>query len=76
MVTETILVPEIHCDHCKTSIEGALGQIDGVERVAVDVAAKTVTVTYDQTLVDRARLVGAIAEQGYEVPSEQRSPGI
>jgi copper chaperone len=74
MLTETILVPEIHCDHCKTSIEGALGPIEGVERAAVDIAAKTVTVTYDKTSVDRARLVGAIVEQGYEVPAEQGSP--
>ncbi len=74
MVTETILVPEIHCDHCKTSIEGALGPIQGVERAAVDIAARTVTVAYDKTSVDRARLVEAIAEQGYEVPTEQGSP--
>ncbi len=74
MVTATILVPEIHCDHCKTSIEGALGPIEGVERAAVDVAARTVTVTFDETSVDRARLVEAIAEQGYEVPAEEGAP--
>ncbi len=76
MVTETIVVPEIHCDHCKTSIEGALGPIEGVERAAVDIAAKTVTVTYDETSVERARLVEVIEEQGYEVPAEQGSPGL
>jgi copper chaperone len=76
MPTETILVPEIHCDHCRTSLEEALRPIAGVEQAAVDVAAKTVTVTYDQTLVDRARLVETIEEQGYEVPVEQGSPGI
>jgi copper chaperone len=76
MVTETIVVPEIHCEHCRTSIDGALGPIEGVERAAVDIAARTVTVSYDETSVDRARLVEAIAEQGYEVPTEQDSPGI
>ncbi len=76
MLTETILVPEIHCDHCRTSLEGALKPIEGVEQAAVDVAARTVTVTYDQTLVDRARLVETIEEQGYEVPAEQGSSGI
>ena len=30
-MTETKLsVPEIHCDHCKMSIEGAVGALDGV----------------------------------------------
>ena len=68
MVTETIFVPEIHCDHCKTSIEGALAPIEGVERATVDVDARTVSVAYDEAAVDRARLVAAIEEQGYEVP--------
>jgi len=45
MVTETISVPEIHCDHCKVSIEGALEPVAGVERATVDVPARAVTVT-------------------------------
>ena len=47
MVTETISVPEIHCDHCKASIEGALASIGGVEGATVDIPARTVTVSYD-----------------------------
>ena len=69
MVTETISVPEIHCDHCKTSIEGALGSLGGVERASVDVPARTVTVSYDEAAVDRGELVEAIEQQGYEVPA-------
>ena len=69
MVTETISVPEIHCDHCKASIEGALEPIAGVERATVDVAARSVTVTYTEASVDRDRLVEAIEQQGYEVPT-------
>jgi copper chaperone len=61
MTIETIAVPEIHCDHCKRSIGGVAG-------AEVDVAARTVTVSYDETSVDRAELVGAIEAQGYEVP--------
>lgn len=69
MVTETISVPEIHCDHCKTSIEGALASVAGVQRAAVDVPARTVTVRYDEASVDRGQLVEAIEQQGYEVPT-------
>jgi copper chaperone len=69
MVTETIAVPEIHCDHCKVSIEGALEPIAGVERATVDIAARAVTVTYDEASVGRDRLVEAIEQQGYEVPA-------
>jgi copper chaperone len=68
MVTETITVPEIHCDHCKTSLEGALMPIDGVEQATVDIQARTITVTYDEASVDRDRLVDEIEQQGYVVP--------
>jgi len=68
MVTETISVPEIHCDHCKAAIERALGPIAGVEHATVDISARVVTVTYDEASVGRDRLVEAIEQQGYEVP--------
>jgi copper chaperone len=72
MVTETISVPEIHCDHCKTSIEGALASIGGVAGASVDIPARTVTVTYDDASVNRGDLVEAIEQQGYEVPAGER----
>ena len=69
MVRETISVPEIHCDHCKTSIEGALASIGGVEGATVDIPARTVTVNYDEASVGRGELIEAIEQQGYEVPA-------
>jgi copper chaperone len=68
MTTETIAVPEIHCGHCRASIEGALSPIAGVARAEVDVDARAVTVDYDDQRVSRADLVRAIEDQGYEVP--------
>jgi copper chaperone len=65
----TISVPGIHCDHCKHSIEGALAPLPGVSAARVDIDARTVTVELDETRVDRAQLVAAIKEQGYEVPA-------
>ena len=69
MHTMIISVPEIHCDHCKHSIEGALAPLPGVRRVRVDVEERTVTVEVDGSGVDRSRVVAAIEEQGYEVPA-------
>ncbi len=68
--TTTISVPEIHCDHCKASIEGALAPVPGVAAAEVDIPARSVTVTYDQAAVDQAILVRVIEEQGYEVPAQ------
>ncbi|MFZ4517839.1 MAG: heavy-metal-associated domain-containing protein [Microthrixaceae bacterium] len=64
MATVTYSVPGISCDHCKAAIESEVSGVEGVQRVAVDVAAKTVTV--DGTARDDA-LRAAIDEAGYEV---------
>jgi copper chaperone len=69
VTTMTISVPEIHCDHCKHSIEGALAPLPGVRSARVDIDARTVTVEVDQERADRARIVAAIEEQGYQVPA-------
>ena len=69
MPNEVISVPEIHCDHCKQSIEGALNPLPGVDLATVDVPAATVTVEYDQSAISRDDIVNAITEQGYDVPA-------
>jgi copper chaperone len=69
MTTMTISVPEIHCDHCMYSIEGALAPLPGVTSARVDVSARTVTVEVDETVTDREQLVAAIEDQGYDVPA-------
>jgi copper chaperone len=69
VTTETISVPEIHCDRCKTSIEGALNPLEGVIEATVDVPAKHVHVAYDAQVISRDALIQAIEDQGYEVPS-------
>ncbi len=67
--THVLSVPDISCGHCKASIESAVGKVELVDNVGVDVATKTVSVVggdYDQ-------VVAAIDEAGYGVapPSQQ-----
>jgi copper chaperone len=62
----TISVPGIHCEACENAIMGALGRLDGVDRVEVDLDAKLVHVDYRDP-VTGALLTGAIEEQGYDV---------
>jgi copper chaperone len=68
MQTETISVPEIHCDHCKQSIEGALNPIAGVSSAVVDVSNRTVKVAFEEHRLTRADIIRTIEDQGYEVP--------
>jgi copper ion binding protein len=67
MTTETLSVPDISCDHCQRTIEAALGRLPGVRAATVDVAAKTVQLTYDEAAVDPATIRTALADEGYEV---------
>ncbi|MCC5952221.1 MAG: heavy-metal-associated domain-containing protein [Acidimicrobiia bacterium] len=60
----TYEVPGISCDHCKAAIEGEVAPVTGVERVTVDVASRTVTVSGDAS-DDAVR--AAIDEAGYDV---------
>ena len=60
-------VPDISCDHCKMSIEGAVGGLAGIESAEVDVPGRTVAVAYDETAQTREAIINAIEEQGYEV---------
>jgi copper chaperone len=63
-------VPDVHCDHCVTSIEGALTPRDGVLDVAVDLEAKVVTVEHERS-ASMVELVAALEEQGYEVTARE-----
>ena len=64
----SLTVPEIHCDHCKTSIEGAVGTLASVEKVEVSIPDRTVHVEFAGP-ADRDAVVAAIEDQGYEVPA-------
>jgi copper chaperone len=66
VTTTVISVPEVHCGHCVSSIEGALAPMDGVSEATVSLEATNVTVQHDDT-VSVAQLEAAIEEQGYEV---------
>jgi copper chaperone len=66
--TQAVLnVPSISCNHCKMAIEGAVGALAGVRSVDVDVAAKSVTVDFEDGDVTLETIEAAVQEEGYEV---------
>lgn len=65
----TLNVPDISCDHCKMSIEGAVNELSGIESAEVDVAGRKVDVSFDPNAQNLETIVTAIEEQGYEVAS-------
>ena len=66
MTTTVLNVPEVHCGHCVSSIEGALKPMDGVNDATVSLEETNVTVDHDDS-VSVDQLTAAIEEQGYEV---------
>lgn len=61
----TLTVPGMTCGHCKMSVEREVGKLAGVGSVNVDLDNKLVTVSGDH--LDRAEIVAAIDEAGFEV---------
>ena len=68
MSTTVFEVPEMSCAHCKETIEGALGKVEGVESAIVDLELRSVSVNGS---ADRDSLQRAIEEAGYKV-----TPGV
>lgn len=67
MAEQTLKVPEVHCDHCVSSIEGAVGRLEGVRQVRVDLEAKAVNVEFDESALALDQIVETIEGQGYDV---------
>lgn len=61
---KTFSVPGMHCGHCKSAVTEELEKVDAVEAVAVDLDARTVTVSGPE--LDGPAIVAAIDEAGYE----------
>lgn len=62
-----LTVPEMSCSHCENSIKKAVGTLNGVEKVIVDINSKKVSVEFDSLKVSIESIRNAIEDQGYEV---------
>lgn len=69
MATTILNVPDISCEHCERTVKGALAPVEGVQRVAVDIPAKQVTVDYDAARVSVERMKEVLADEDYPVAS-------
>ena len=62
-------VEGMSCTHCENSVIKAVGTLNGVSKVNVDLKAKRVTVEYDSEKVDIQTIKDTIEDQGYDVKS-------
>lgn len=69
MGEKVLEVPEVTCGHCVAAIEGAVGALEGVDSVKVNLERKDVTVSYNEDRLEMDKVVAAIEEEGYQVGS-------
>ncbi len=67
METMTVTAPDISCEHCQHTVEGAVGALPGVQSVHVEIPSKTVQVSYNPARVSRETIEATLDEEGYPV---------
>ena len=63
---KTIMIEGMQCNHCKMSVEKALGKIDGITEVEVDLEQKMAKIKTNKD-IDDSVIKSSIEEEGYEV---------
>lgn len=71
MSQSRLIVPEMSCEACRSTIEGAVRPLPGVVAVGVDLERKLVTVEHEAGRPALVELAAAIEEQGYEVAGSE-----
>ncbi|GAB6976259.1 heavy-metal-associated domain-containing protein [Prevotella falsenii] len=64
MENKVFTVNGMKCEHCKASVENAIKGVAGVEMAEVNLAERTVKVSYDENLVKPEQLKSAVEASG------------
>ncbi len=67
MESTSLVAPDISCEHCQHAIEGAVGELEGVNSVKVDIPSKTVDINYDPEKVTLTKIEEVFDDVGYTV---------
>lgn len=61
-----VSITGMSCKHCKMALEGAIGQMEGVQAVEVDLASNSATIQVeDEGLLEQIK--ATIEDAGYQV---------
>ena len=72
MKTRVFRIGGMTCAACSNRIEGAIGEIPGVQTVVANFGNNTATVTYDETKVTDEMVADAVTSAGYQIISDDR----
>lgn len=63
----TFTVPSITCSICSGRIKDELGNLEGIDKIDIDLKSQSVSVSYNPELQQPDAIRKKIAELGYEV---------
>ena len=63
----TLSVPDVSCEHCVMTVNGALRQQPSVKDIKVDLDSKTVSFQYDPNQVSLDTIEEVLDDAGYTV---------
>lgn len=63
----TLSVPDISCEHCVKTINGALGNQPGVETVETDISTRTVHLRFDPAQLSLKQIESVLDDAGYTI---------
>ncbi len=66
----TLSVPDVSCEHCVKTVNGALSPLPGVEAVSTDIPTKSVHLRYDPNQVSMEQIETTLDDAGYTVAKE------
>ncbi|HFI0239045.1 TPA: heavy metal translocating P-type ATPase [Streptococcus suis] len=66
LITETYAIEGMTCASCAMTVEKALGQLAGMEEVAVNLATEKASLTYDKDRLNAATILSAVEQAGYK----------
>ncbi|MDT2827302.1 MAG: copper chaperone CopZ [Enterococcus viikkiensis] len=54
------------CNHCVAKVEQAINQLDGIDKVKINLKKNNGTVKFDEAQVSADKIAAAVTEAGYE----------
>lgn len=67
MKSVTMNVEGMSCGHCVQAIEGAVGELAGVQEVKVSLEESSVKISFDENATNLETIEEVIEDQGYDV---------
>jgi len=72
--TAEISLPTIQCGSCVRTIEKALGKLDGITNIDIDVENKKATISFDESKTNISSIEDAISAAGYDANDKKADP--